>query len=50
MNKTKIINYPCRKFSINKRINEKPLDVEKYKSFLGSLLYVAVKSDLILLI
>jgi len=44
MNKTKIINCPCRKISKNERINEKPVDVGKYKSLLGSFLYVAVKS------
>jgi len=44
MNKTKWINYPCRKISKYERINEKPVDVGKYKSLLGSLLYVAIKS------
>jgi len=44
MNKTKLINYPCSKIFKYERINEKPVDVGKYKSLLGSLLYVAIKS------
>jgi len=39
-----IINYPCRKISNNDRIYEKPADVGKYRSLVGSLLYVAVKN------
>jgi len=44
MNKTKIIKYPCRKISNEERKNAKPVDVGKYKSLLGSLLYIAIKS------
>ena len=44
MNKTKIIKYPCRKISNKERKNAKPVDVGKYKSLLGSLLYIAIKS------
>jgi len=29
MNKTKLINYPCRKISKYERVNEKPVDVGK---------------------
>jgi len=44
MNKTKIIKYSCRKFSNEERKNAKSVDVGKYKSLLGSLLYSAIKS------
>jgi len=44
MNKTKTMKYPCRKISENDRKNSKPIDINKYKSLLGSLLYIAVKS------
>jgi len=44
MNKTKIIKYSCRKISNKERKNAKPVDVGKYKSLLGSLLYIVIKS------
>ena len=48
MNKTKIIKYPYRKTSNKERKKKKvkPVDVGKYKSLLGSVLYFSLKSQL----
>jgi len=44
MNKSKTIKYPCRKISDYERKNSKPIDINVYKSLLGSLLYISVKT------
>jgi len=44
MNKTKNLKYPCRKISNHERKNSKPVDANIYKSLLGSLLYVSIKT------
>lgn len=44
MNKTRMMKCPCKKILEAERENSPPVDVKKYKSLLGSLLYVAIKT------
>jgi len=44
MNKTKEIKTPCRKISLKEQENSSPVNVKEYKSLLGALLYIAIKS------
>eukprot|EP00833_Pecoramyces_ruminatium_P010518 jgi/Orpsp1_1/1184550/evm.model.c7180000089992.1 len=44
MNKTKELTIPCRKINISDRENSNPVNVNKFKSLLGSLLYISIKT------
>jgi len=42
--KTKRINTPCHRITMEQRENSRLVDVTSYKSLLGALLYIAVKT------
>jgi len=44
MKKTKQIKTPCRKITEYERDNSNLIDPKEYKSLLGALLYISVKS------
>jgi len=44
MNKTKEIKAPCRKINASDREESNPVDANRFKSLLGSLLYISVKT------
>ena len=44
MNKTKPINNPCRKITLEERENSTPVNVTDYKSIIGALLFVSTKT------
>jgi len=44
MNKTKTVRVPCTRITLKQRENSDLVDVTKFKSLLGSLLYIATKT------
>jgi len=44
MNNTWILKYLCRRIQNHERINLGKIDVNKYQSLLGLLIYISVKS------
>jgi len=47
MNKTRILKYPVEEFQITKElIQKKKMDINKYQSLLGSLIYIYISKNL----